>query len=67
VSKPLRAEDLPFSLDVELVAQVLNLSPRQVYELLPKGKIPGAAKFGAQWRINRDILLASFAGNSASR
>lgn len=63
----LSAEDLPFSLDPPLVAQVLELKLRQVYELLPKGQIPGAKKIGGQWRINRDILLEAFRGNRASR
>jgi excisionase family DNA binding protein len=60
-------KDLPFSMDVDLVAKVLNMSKRQVYELLPQGKIPGAAKIGAQWRINRDVLLTHLKGNPAPR
>lgn len=59
--------ELPVSLTVEQAASLLNLKVRQVYELLPKGEIPGARKLGALWRINRDILLASFRDSSASR
>ena len=60
-------EDFPLLMDVEQAGQLLNLSVRQMYELLPRGKVPGAKKIGAQWRINRDVLLGSFKDNPAPR
>ncbi len=40
------------------VATLLRLSERTVYDMCRGGKIPGVAKVGGQWRIQRKLLLA---------
>lgn len=40
------------------VAALLRLAERTVYEMCRGGKIPGVAKVGGQWRIQRKLLLA---------
>jgi excisionase family DNA binding protein len=67
MSDALKTDDLPLSLDPKQTAKVLNCNLRHVYECLPRGEIPGARKIGGLWRINRDILLASFRDKPAPR
>lgn len=40
------------------VVTKLRLSKRTVYDMYRGGKIPGVAKVGGQWRIQRKLLLA---------
>lgn len=37
---------------------MLKLSERTVYDLCRQGKLPGAAKIGSQWRIEKSKLIA---------
>ena len=40
------------------VATLLRLAERTVYDMCRGGRIPGVAKVGGQWRIERKRLLA---------
>jgi excisionase family DNA binding protein len=44
-------------LTINETAALLKLSDRTVYEKLRRGRLPGAAKLGKEWRIDRDKLL----------
>ncbi len=59
------ARSFPARLTPAQLADLLCMKLRTIYDLLERGKIPGAAKFGQQWRIDRDTVLACFQGNSA--
>lgn len=48
----------PIFLTIEEVAELLRLSERSVYSMARSGKLPGAAKVGQKWRVNRAALLA---------
>lgn len=39
------------------VCELLKLSDRTVYGLCRQGKLPGAAKVGGRWRVDRAKLL----------
>lgn len=39
------------------VAELLRLSERLVYDMCRTGKLPGIAKVGGKWRIERDALV----------
>lgn len=45
-------------LTIEEVCELLRLSDRSVYDLCRKGKLPGAAKVGGVWRVERAKLTA---------
>ena len=48
----------PEYLTIEEVSALLRLSDRSVYDLCRKGKLPGAAKVGGVWRVERVKMLA---------
>ena len=48
---------MPTYLKINEVAQMLRLGERAVYEMLRTGRIPGAAKAGGKWRVDRDKLV----------
>jgi excisionase family DNA binding protein len=48
---------VPEYLKITEVAQMLRLGERAVYEMLRTGRIPGAAKAGGKWRVDRDKLV----------
>lgn len=39
------------------VCDMLKLSDRMVYDLCRQGRLPGAAKVGGRWRVDRQKLL----------
>lgn len=45
-------------LTTEEVCALLKLSDRTIYDLCRKGKLPGAAKVGGVWRVERSVLVA---------
>lgn len=49
---------MPEYLNITEVAQMLRLGERVVYDILRGGRIPGAAKAGNKWRVDRDKLVA---------
>ena len=49
---------MPHFLTVPEAAELLRLTDRTVYDLCRQAKLPGAAKIGGQWRIDKDKLLA---------
>ena len=60
----------PEFLTILEVAELLRLAERTAYDLVRKGRIPGAAKVGGQWRIRRadlDAWLAAGGEASASK
>jgi len=44
-------------LTIPETARLLRLSVRSVYRLAKDGKLPGAAQYGSQWRVRRDVLM----------
>ena len=40
------------------VCELLKIAERTAYDLCRTGKLPGAAKVGNQWRVNRLTLMA---------
>ncbi|MFP4017065.1 MAG: helix-turn-helix domain-containing protein [Halanaerobiales bacterium] len=55
-------EQLPFSLTVPILAELMGISKRKVYQLLTNGEIPGAKKLMGQWRVPRDRFLSWWYG-----
>ncbi len=49
---------VPELLNITQCSALLGLSERWVYEMLRQGKLPGAAKIGGKWRVDRDKLMA---------
>ena len=49
---------MPEYLTIDEVCELLQLGKRTVYELARTGRLPGAAKIGGQWRVNRAKLAA---------
>ena len=48
---------MPTYLKINEVAEMLRLGERAVYEMLRSGRIPGAAKAGGKWRVDKDRLI----------
>jgi len=42
--------------------KIMKLKPFTFYRLLQTGQIPGAVKFGRQWRIDSEIFWARIRG-----
>ncbi len=59
-------DDFPPVLRPDECAKMLRIPLRTFYDLLNRGDIPGARRFGKCWRIDRNAVLASMAGNPAS-
>ena len=43
-------------LTIKEVCELLKIGERTVYHLARAGRLPGAAKVGGQWRVNRAKL-----------
>jgi excisionase family DNA binding protein len=48
---------VPEYLTIQETAALLRLGERVTYEKLRSGVIPGAAKVGGKWRVNRQKLI----------
>ena len=48
---------MPDYLTIKETAALLRMGERVTYEKLRAGLIPGAAKVGGKWRINRQRLI----------
>ena len=55
-------EKLPFSLTVNVLAELMGFSHRKVYQLIADGKIPGARKIMGDWRVPRDVFWSWWYG-----
>lgn len=55
---------MPDYLTISEVAQLLRLGERTVYEMQRGGRIPGAAKVGGKWRVDRRKLVAWMAAGA---
>ena len=44
-------------LTIREVAALLQLGQRTVYDMLRSGRIPGAAKAGGKWRVDRQKVI----------
>jgi len=44
-------------LTIPEAAQLLRVAERTVYTLARRGELPGTAKIGNQWRIDRETLV----------
>ena len=53
-------------LTIDEVCVLLKLGKRTVYDLCREGKLPGAAKIGNQWRVNRQQLDEWLAAGGAA-
>ncbi len=49
---------MPKYLTINEVAELLRLGERTVYDMLRAGRLPGAAKVGGKWRVDREKLVA---------
>ena len=49
---------MPDFITVKEASVLLRVTDRTLYDLCRQGKLPGAAKVGGQWRIDRQELLA---------
>ena len=50
------------------VAELLRLSERNAYDMCREGKLPGVAKVGGKWRVEKDSHIAWLkAGGEARR
>ena len=54
-------------LTISEVARLVRLSEKSVYKLAQAGRLPGAAKVGNQWRVNREELLAWLKAGGAAQ
>jgi len=57
-------KELPFSLKVKDLAELMNTSEKTVYLRLERDEIPGANKLMGRWRVPRDLFLAWWFGNT---
>ena len=48
---------MPVYLNIKETAALIRLGERVTYEKLRSGGIPGAAKVGGKWRVNRKKLI----------
>ncbi len=44
-------------LTIAETARLLRISERSAYKLAKAGELPGAAQYGVQWRVRRDVLM----------
>lgn len=44
-------------LTISETARLLRLSDRSTYRLARDGKLAGAVRFGARWRVDREALM----------
>jgi excisionase family DNA binding protein len=49
---------MPDFITVKEASELLRVTDRTLYDLCRQGKVPGAAKVGGQWRLDRERLLA---------
>ncbi len=49
---------MPEFITVREASELLRVTDRTLYDLCRQGKVPGAAKVGGQWRLDRKKLLA---------
>lgn len=49
---------MPDFITIKEACELLRLTDRTLYDLCRQGKLPGAAKVGGQWRLDREKLLA---------
>ncbi len=49
---------MPNFITVKEASELLRVTDRTLYDLCRQGKVPGAAKVGGQWRLDREKLLA---------
>ncbi|MFN0061922.1 MAG: helix-turn-helix domain-containing protein [Myxococcaceae bacterium] len=54
-------QELPFLLTIEEVAAWLRTTPKAIYALKDRGRLPGAVHRGRRLLVRRDDLLASLA------
>ena len=47
----------PTFLTIPECCDLLRLSERSVYDMARNGRLPGAAKVGGKWRVNRSVLM----------
>ena len=52
---------MPDFITVKEASELLRVTDRTLYDLCRQGKVPGAAKIGGQWRLDREKLLAYLA------
>ncbi len=53
---------MPEVLTVAELALLLRMNEKSTYDLVAKGKIPGATKVGRIWRVHRPTVVAWLAG-----
>lgn len=54
--------ELPLFITVDEAAAMLRLNRKTVYDMVRDGELVGAQKCKGTIRINREMMLASFAG-----
>jgi excisionase family DNA binding protein len=50
-------QDLPLFLTVEETAQLLRTTPRGIYAMAERGRLPGTTRIGRRLLVQRDALL----------
>jgi excisionase family DNA binding protein len=53
----IKLSELPYSLTVQELVIYLRISKNTAYDLIRKGKIPGAKKIGRSIRISREAVM----------
>jgi len=48
---------MPEYMTIKETAALLRLGERAVYDMLRRGRIPGAAKAGGKWRVDRAKVI----------
>jgi hypothetical protein len=63
------AKQIPDGIDLiwgaEAIGAVLNLTQRQTFLQLERGRIPGARKFGRKWAASGVVLRRVLAGEAS--
>jgi excisionase family DNA binding protein len=60
-NEPLATSE-PEVLTVPELAVLLRMNEKSTYDLVARGKIPGATKVGRLWRVHRPTVVAWLAG-----
>ncbi len=48
---------MPDFMTIKEASELLRLTDRTTYDLARRGRLPGAAKVGGQWRLDKQKLL----------
>lgn len=60
-------DPLPEVITVAELATLLRMNEKSVYDLIARGKVPGARKVGGAWRVHRPTVIDWIAGRATAK